>query len=140
VKTTYREETTCNSNNNNNDDDDNNNNNNNNNNNSLVTPGLLLLTQIHDPSDSSNLERQIKLIRCPTTNISEWGLEIGTLPDPRVAIEFQPTPSEISVSKKFNNNNNNNKIHLFISIFISINRRSKVLFLNMIIPFPWVQL
>lgn len=60
-----------------------------------VTPALLLLTQRGDIDIS--VERSLKIIRCPTTPVSNWGLEIGALPDPRLATEVQPSTSTITV-------------------------------------------
>jgi hypothetical protein len=67
-----------------------------------ITPGLLLLVQ--KPTDSTSLgqvERFLYSIRCPTVDIPDWGLEIGTLEDPRKAKEVQPAATEITVSLRF---------------------------------------
>lgn len=47
--------------------------------------------------DTSQFERNLKIIRCPTTPISQWGLEIGTSSEPRRATEVQPTASDVTV-------------------------------------------
>lgn len=64
---------------------------------SKVTPGLLLLTQKQNDFDKSKYVRQLKLLRCPQSNISEWGLEIGALPEPRLAAEVQPAHTELTL-------------------------------------------
>lgn len=63
----------------------------------LTSAGLLLLTQRQNEVDKSIFERDLKILRCPTTPINQWGLEIGTLTEPRRAKEVQPTSSDIVV-------------------------------------------
>lgn len=63
----------------------------------LTSPGLILLTQRQKEVDTSQFERNLKIIRCPTTPISQWGLEIGTSSEPRRATEVQPTASDVAV-------------------------------------------
>ena len=62
-----------------------------------VTPALLLLTQ-RRAVDSDEYKRDLKIIRCPITPVGHWGLEIGALPDPRLATEVQPGTHAITVS------------------------------------------
>lgn len=62
----------------------------------VSNPGLLFLTQRQVGQQKGRFERDMKLMRCPTTAISNWGLEIGTLSDPRRATEVQPTSNDIS--------------------------------------------
>ena len=42
--------------------------------------------------------RQLKLVRCPVTDMSQWALEVGTLMDPRPAVEVCSSTSRITVS------------------------------------------
>jgi hypothetical protein len=58
-------------------------------------PGLLLLGQ----SDGENREfkRELMITRCPASPIVEWELEIGMLPDPRVAVEVLPGKTNVTV-------------------------------------------
>ena len=63
-----------------------------------VTPALLLLTQRQASEDESKFQRELKIIRCPTTAVTDWSLEIGALPDPRFATEVQPSKTSITVS------------------------------------------
>lgn len=67
---------------------------------SSLTPALLMLTQKVNPANTVGISftRQVRILRCPTSPTSEWALEIGTLPDPRKAIEVQPGKADISVS------------------------------------------
>jgi hypothetical protein len=56
---------------------------------SSVVPALLMVTQTLD--DYGNTLRQLKVMRCPTsTNIQDWALEIGMMPEPRCAHEVLP--------------------------------------------------
>ena len=63
-----------------------------------ITPALLLLTQTHSVLATSPYERYLKILRCPTTPINLWALEMGSLDDPRRAKEVQPNTSEVTVS------------------------------------------
>lgn len=60
----------------------------------VITPALLLLTE-HQMDDKPH--RQLKIVRCPCSPVSEWALEIGTTPDPRKATEVLPSNTEITV-------------------------------------------
>lgn len=56
---------------------------------SSVVPALLMVTQTLD--DYGNTLRQLKVMRCSeSTNILDWALEIGMLPEPRCATEVLP--------------------------------------------------
>lgn len=68
---------------------------------SSVVPALLMVTQTLD--DYGNTLRQLKAMRCPTsTNVLDWALEIGMLPEPRCASEVLPgVGSTITVSEWF---------------------------------------
>lgn len=66
-----------------------------------VTPALLLLTQRQSVLDSTPYERYLKILRCPTTSIGNWALEMGTLDDPRRAKEVQPNTTEVTVRISF---------------------------------------
>lgn len=51
-----------------------------------IIPTILMVTQYTDQND--NILRQLKILRCPTTiDVRSWALEIGTLSEPRGAIE-----------------------------------------------------
>jgi hypothetical protein len=60
---------------------------------SVGVPTLMLLTQ---SNSTGRPERSLKLLRCPTTSIKEWGLEIGLLPEPRKALEVFPRLAEVT--------------------------------------------
>lgn len=60
-----------------------------------VIPSLLLLTQRFN-EDNDNYDRQLKIIRCPVGTINEWSLEIGLLPEPKLATEVLPWSSEVT--------------------------------------------
>jgi hypothetical protein len=83
------------------------------------TPGLLLLVQRSASHTIGDFERHLSIIRCPTTNMTDWGLEIGALPDPRKAREVQPAASDITVSHVFS---------LLLLAFLSV--QSSVYFLD----------
>jgi hypothetical protein len=61
---------------------------------SAVVPGLLLLTQ---STDGDATERQLRIIRCPDSNLAEWALEVGLMPTPREATEVLPGKSLVTV-------------------------------------------
>lgn len=63
-----------------------------------ITAAILLLTQRPNQDDKSQYDRHVKIIRCPTTPLSDWALEIGALPDPRKATEVQPAAADVTVS------------------------------------------
>lgn len=60
-------------------------------------PGLLLLGQ-RDGGEHRDHRRDLMLMRCPSSAITEWELEIGMQPDPRVAEEVLPGKTNVSVS------------------------------------------
>ena len=62
-------------------------------------PALMLLTQVSDDDSSSgdSVVRHLKLLRCPTSSVVEWPLEIGLLPDPRRATEVLPGDHIVTV-------------------------------------------
>ena len=70
----------------------------------VITPALLLFTsKSYDNDDDDDDEekkplRQLKLVRCPVTDMSQWALEVGTLMDPRPAVEVCSSTSRITVS------------------------------------------
>lgn len=72
----------------------------------VITPALLLFTSKSndndDDGDNDDEEkkplRQLKLVRCPVTDMSQWALEVGTLMDPRPAVEVSSSTSRITVS------------------------------------------
>lgn len=54
-------------------------------------PAILMLTQRED-DETGDAHRQLKILRCPTpSDVSTWALEIGSLPDPRPALEVLPS-------------------------------------------------
>lgn len=59
-------------------------------------PGLLLLGQ-SDGGEAREFKRELLVMRCPTSPVSEWEMEIGMLPDPRVATEVLPGKTNVSV-------------------------------------------
>lgn len=59
------------------------------------TAGLLLLVQ---RQVNGHLDRHLYIMRCPTSEIKDWALEMGTLPDPRKAREVQPAAADITVT------------------------------------------
>lgn len=70
------------------------------------TPALLLLTQ--RAQDNRQLhDRRLRIIRCPATPMADWALEIGALPDPRMASEVLPASADATclqgVLPDFNN-------------------------------------
>lgn len=62
---------------------------------SAPVPALLLLGQ--SSGESREFKRELMITRCPASPISEWELEIGMLPDPRVAVEFLPGKTNVTV-------------------------------------------
>ena len=69
----------------------------------VITPALLLFTsKSNDNNDDDDEEkkplRQLKLVRCPVTDMSQWALEVGMLMDPRPAVEVCSSTSRITVS------------------------------------------
>jgi hypothetical protein len=64
-----------------------------------VVPALLLLTQRQHPLEKSIYDRFVKIMRCPSSPLSDWALEIGALPDPRKATEVQPARNEVTVRR-----------------------------------------
>lgn len=73
----------------------------------VITPALLLFTSksYGNDNDGDNDDgkekkplRQLKLVRCPVTDMSQWALEVGTLMDPRPAVEVCSSTSRITVS------------------------------------------
>lgn len=67
----------------------------------IITPGLILLTQKQRPDTATplgaNVTRSLRIARCPVGDLKLWSLEMGALPDPRVANEVQSAASEITV-------------------------------------------
>eukprot|EP00981_Chlorochromonas_danica_P011135 scaffold3776_cov166-Ochromonas_danica.AAC.10 len=59
-----------------------------------VVPALLLLTERH--LEDQTAIHSLRLSRCPSTAITEWAIEIGTLPDPRLAFEVLPGETNVS--------------------------------------------
>ena len=47
------------------------------------------------PDTTALPQRQLKLLRCPTSPVSEWQLELGLLPEPRFASGAVLTTSSI---------------------------------------------
>lgn len=75
----------------------------------VITPALLLITSKNnddngdgdDGDEEKKPLRQLKLVRCPVTDMSQWALEVGTLMDPRPAVEVCSSTSRITVSTLF---------------------------------------
>ena len=62
-----------------------------------VTPALLIVSQKPNELDDTQYNKHLKAIRCPLVDMNHWALEVGTLPDPRKAIEVLPSVSKITV-------------------------------------------
>eukprot|EP01038_Epipyxis_sp_PR26KG_P005985 gene5985-8242_t len=85
-------------------------------NNTTVVPALLLLCQKQDEIDRGKYYRYLNLLRCPKSSVGEWRLEIGTLPDPRRAIEVLPAISEVTFITGFLPSGNPNSL---AAVFLS---------------------
>ena len=64
----------------------------------VPVPGLLLLGQC-DGGEHRDYRRELLLMRCPSGAVTEWELEIGMQPDPRVAEEVLPGKTNVSVRR-----------------------------------------
>lgn len=62
-----------------------------------ITPALLIVSQKTNELDETQSNKHLKAIRCPIVDMNHWALEVGTLPDPRKAIEVLPSVSKITV-------------------------------------------
>ena len=59
-------------------------------------PGLLLLGQSESPN-GEGVVRELLVVQCPPSLVTEWSMELGLLPDPRPAMEVLPGKKPISV-------------------------------------------
>ena len=60
-------------------------------------PGLLLLGQ-SESKEGDGTARELLLLQCPTSPVTEWSMELGLLPDPRPATEVLPGKKPVTVS------------------------------------------
>ena len=69
-----------------------------------ITPAVLLLTRrnLRDDDEEEDatgqqFSKHLKIVRCPAMDMANWALEVGTLPDPRLASEVLPGASRVTV-------------------------------------------
>ena len=67
-----------------------------------ITPAILVLTARTFDGDDDDDEagasiKHLKVVRCPAVDMSNWVFEVGTLPEPRLAREFLPGASNVTV-------------------------------------------
>jgi hypothetical protein len=60
-------------------------------------PGLLLLGQSESTAEGEGVVRELLMLQCPASLVSEWSMELGLLPEPRPAMEVLPGKKAISV-------------------------------------------
>lgn len=59
-------------------------------------PGLLLLGQ-SESGDGQGSVRELLMLQCPASPVTQWSMELGLLPEPRPAMEVLPGKRAISV-------------------------------------------
>jgi len=64
-------------------------------------PSLLILTKSLSEDSNEKTQSYLKLVRCPSTALSEWPLEIGINPEPRLTNEVLSRNSKITVQSNY---------------------------------------
>lgn len=72
-----------------------------------ITPAILILTartfdgDEDDDDEAGATIKHLKVVRCPAVDMANWVFEVGTLPEPKLAREFLPGASNVTVCLHF---------------------------------------